>query len=120
MQVLHSGTEAFETTLRRLAQRCEGEIVAEVETSVREVLREVRQRGDEALLEYTRKWDGVDLTREEIELPRERTEGALEAIDGDSRSALELAAERIRAFHAHQLPSSWEFTDDHGNLLGRE
>lgn len=120
MQVFRSGTEAFETTLRRLAQRCEGEIVAEVETSVREVLREVRQRGDEALLEYTRKWDGVDLTREEIELPRDRTEGALEAIDGDSRSALELAAERIRAFHARQLPSSWEFTDEHENLLGQK
>lgn len=120
MQVFHSGTEAFETTLRRLAQRCEEEIVAEVEASVREVLREVRERGDEALLEYTRKWDGVELSREEIELPRGRTEGALEAIDGESRSALELAAERIRAFHARQLPASWEFTDDHGNLLGQK
>jgi len=55
MQVFHSGTEAFEATLSRLAQRCEEEIVAEVETSVRQVLREVRQRGDEALLEYTQK-----------------------------------------------------------------
>ena len=120
MQVFRSGTEAFETTLTRLAQRCEEEIVADVETSVREVLLEVRQRGDEALLEYTRKWDGVELKREEIELPRERMQGALEAIDRDSRSSLELAAERIRAFHAHQLPSSWEFTDEHGNLLGQQ
>jgi histidinol dehydrogenase len=120
MQIFHSGTEDFEITLRRLEQRCEEEIVGEVETSVREVLREVRQRGDDALLEYTRKWDGVELSRKEIELPGERTEGALEEIEGDSRAALELAAERIRDFHAHQIPSSWEFTDDHGNLLGQK
>jgi histidinol dehydrogenase len=120
MQVFHSGTEAFETALRRLANRCEGEIVADVEVAVREVLIQVRRRGDEALLEYTRKWDRVQLNREDIELPLERARDALEAIDRESRSALETAADRIRAFHARQLPSPWEFTDEYGNLLGQQ
>ncbi len=120
MQVFHSGTEAFEESLSRLAHRCEEEIVAEVEASVREVLHEVRRRGDEALLEYTRKWDGVALAREEIEVPGERLKGALEALDEASGSALRTAAERIRSFHSRQLPSSWEFTDEHGNLLGQK
>ncbi len=120
MQVFRSGTVEFETALSSLEQRCEEEIVAEVETSVREVLRQVRQRGDEALIEYTRQWDGVDLTPEQIELPRERAAKALAAIDSESRSALELAAERIRAFHTRQLPSPWEFTDEYGSLLGQK
>ena len=120
MQVFHSGTEAFETALRRLAERCEEEYAEEVEISVRGILNEVRRRGDEALLEYTRKWDGIDLAGEGIEVPRDRTVDALEAVNGDSRTALESAAERIRTFHARQLPSSWEFTDEHGNLLGQK
>jgi histidinol dehydrogenase len=120
MQVFHSGTEAFETTLRRLAFRCDGETSPEVETSVREVLDGVRSRGDQALLEYTRRWDGVSLSPAEIELPRKRAEDALASLDRDSRSALELAAERIRAFHAPQMPSPWEFTDEYGNRLGQK
>lgn len=120
MQIFRSGTEAFERALRELAHRCEGELVAEAETAVREVLDQVRRRGDEALLEYTFKWDGVRLRREEIELPRERAETALKALDDVSRSALELASERIRAFHAHQVPSAWQFTDEYGNLLGQK
>ncbi len=119
MQVFHSGTEEFETALSRLSQRCEEEIVGEVEVSVREVLRQVRERGDEALLEYTRRWDGIDLSREAIELPLERAAAALEALDSESRSALEVAADRIRAFHTRQVPGSWEFTDDYGSLLGQ-
>jgi len=120
MQVFHSGTQAFETALQGLVHRCEGEIVTSVEASVRETLNEVRQRGDEALLEYTRKWDGIRLAREEIELSREKIDRALGTVDHDSRSALELAAERIRSFHARQLPTAWEFTDEHGNLLGQK
>jgi histidinol dehydrogenase len=120
MQIFRSGTAAFETSLRRLAHRCEDEIVTEVEASVREVLEQVRRRGDEALCEYTRKWDGVRLCREEIELPRAATQKALERLDRDSRSALELAADRIRCFHARQLPSAWEFTDEYGNRLGQK
>ena len=119
MQVFHSGTEAFEEALCRLTQRCESDTVAEAEASVREVLETVRRRGDEALLEYTRRWDGVALSLEEIELPRERMRAALETLDRDSRAALELAADRIRSFHTRQLPSAWEFTDEHGNLLGQ-
>jgi histidinol dehydrogenase len=119
MQVLQSGTESFETALRRLAQRGEEDVVTDVEASVKEVLKDVRHRGDEALLEYTRKWDKVVLRREDIEQPRERAKSALEGLDQESRSSLELAAERIRSFHGRQLPSSWEFTDEHGNLLGQ-
>jgi histidinol dehydrogenase len=119
MQVFHSGTEAFEEALCRLTHRCESDTVAEAEASVREVLEAVRRRGDQALLEYTRRWDGVALSPEEIELPRERMRAALETLDRDSRAALELAADRIRSFHARQLPSAWEFTDEHGNLLGQ-
>lgn len=119
MQVFRSGTEAFEEALFSLTQRCESDIVGEVEVSVREVLEEVRRRGDEALLEYTRRWDGVDLSAEEIELPREKMRAALETLDRDSRAALELAADRIRGFHARQVPSAWEYTDEHGNLLGQ-
>jgi histidinol dehydrogenase len=91
-----------------------------VEAQVRETLNEVHKRGDEALLAYTQKWDGIRLAREEIEVSREKIDRALETVDQDSRSALELAAERIRSFHARQVPTSWEFTDEYGNLLGQK
>jgi histidinol dehydrogenase len=120
MKVFRSGTESFETTLNSLVHRCDEETVTEVEASVKEVLAGVRQRGDLALLEYTRRWDGVDLSRNEIELPRDKAEEALESLNQDARDALELAAERIRSFHARQLPSGWEFTDEYGNLLGQK
>ena len=73
-----------------------------VVTVVNDILADVKKRGDSALLEYTQKFDRVDATSaEQLELSKEDLYRALDAIDPEQREALELAAERVRAYAEH-------------------
>ncbi|QKT02896.1 histidinol dehydrogenase [Ectothiorhodospiraceae bacterium 2226] len=93
----------------------------QVEATVREVLREVRRRGDAALLDYTRRFDRYEVTEAaQLEIPAERLTAALAQIPAAQREALELAAERLRAYHVHQKQESWSYTEDDGTLLGQQ
>ena len=77
---------------------------ADVHEAVAEILRRVRRDGDEAVVEFTLKFDGVDLTAPTtpIRIPGREIAAALERIDPTLRQALELAYERIVAYHAHE------------------
>lgn len=119
MEIFTSGTPEFEVALDGLCRRIEDPDLAEVEGKVRRVLSEVRNRGDAALLDYTRLWDGVSLGPDQIEVPPYSLQQALQSLDPVSRDCLAFAASRIRAFHEHQRPSSWEYVDEEGNLLGQ-
>lgn len=119
MKIFASGTPEFEAALDGLCNRMGSPDLAEIETQVRSVLAEVRNRGDAALVDYTRLWDGVSLGPERIEVPAHSMQQALQSLDPFSRDCLAFAAERIRAFHKRQRPSSWEYVDDDGNLLGQ-
>jgi len=70
------------------------------EPAVRQIINQVRNRGDEALLDFTLRIDGVELTS--LEVSREQVAGAYHEVDKGLVSALKLAAERIRSFHAIQ------------------
>ena len=72
-----------------------------VSEAVRDILRDVAARGDLALREYTRRFDGAELT--ELEVSRVEIEDAYASLDGELRRVLELSAENIRAFHRRQL-----------------
>jgi histidinol dehydrogenase len=72
----------------------------EKEASVRQIITDVRRRGDTALIDFTEKFDGIRLTS--LEVPAKEIEQAFREIDPDLYSALELAAERITAFHTEQ------------------
>ncbi len=78
--------------------------------AVRSILAAVRERGDAALLEYTRELDGVDL--EAIEVPRDQITAALDATPAEVRAALELAAQRIADHHRAQLRDQVEHEGD--------
>ncbi|BAU58534.1 histidinol dehydrogenase [Halorhodospira halochloris] len=94
---------------------------AELEQRVAEVVEGVRTGGDKALLEYTRTFDGLDAgSVAELEVSRERIEAAAQEICPESRSALEHAATRIRAYATRQRIDSWEYEDEDGNLLGQQ
>ncbi|MDN5862730.1 MAG: histidinol dehydrogenase, partial [Salinisphaera sp.] len=87
---------------------------------VADIIQAVRGRGDAALLEYTRALDGLDVTEPgQLEVAPARMAAALDALDADQRDALEQAAERIRAYAAHQKVSGWQYQDTHGNTLGQ-
>ncbi|WP_294945490.1 histidinol dehydrogenase [Sulfurivirga sp.] len=88
---------------------------------VLDVLRNVRERGDAAVLEYTERFDRLKLEKgADLEIPRARLEQALETIAPELREGLEVAAERIRAYHRHQVEESWSYREADGTLLGQK
>jgi len=93
---------------------------AEIERVVAQILRDVRERGDEALLEYTRRFDRVSpASAAALELPRAELGAALAALPLAQREALETAAGRVRRYHEHQRLQSWSFTEADGTRLGQ-
>ena len=92
-----------------------------VNQTVRDILRDIRRRGDAALIEYTNRFDRMQVTgMAELELPREVLEAALERIPAERRAALETAAGRIRAYAEHQKLESWSYTEADGTVLGQK
>ncbi len=92
-----------------------------VDAAVAEILADVRRRGDAAVLEYTRRFDGLNARSvAELELPPERLRQALARLPADQRDALDRAAARIRAYHERQKQGSWAYTDEEGVLLGQQ
>ncbi|GLW59831.1 MAG: histidinol dehydrogenase [Hydrogenophilus thermoluteolus] len=86
---------------------------------VDEILRAVRATGDAAVLEYTRRFDGLDaLAMVELELPRTEWEAAWRALSDAQRAALEVAAERIRRYHERQKAEGWMVEEADGTRLG--
>ena len=91
-----------------------------VEAAVREILREVRKRGDAAVLEFTSRFDKVTArSMGELEIPLEKAQHALASVPAAQRDALETARERIRRFHERQVQASWEYTEEDGTRLGQ-
>jgi len=87
--------------------------------TVASILEAVRHRGDDALAEYTNRYDDYSLTGEDgWRIAPEVCEAAYRKLDGPSRDALELAAARIRAYHEAQLPRDRDFRDEAGVRLG--
>ena len=87
---------------------------------VREIIAEVRAKGDDALLTYTARFDGVEAKSiAELEVPQEALQDAFEALPEAERSALKLARDRIAAYHERQRRDEWRYKDEFGNLLGQ-
>jgi histidinol dehydrogenase len=88
---------------------------------VREILHNVRTRGDVAVLEYTARFDHLDVeSAEQLEIPQERLQMTLRTIDPKLREALEFAADRIKAYHEHQVEKSWNYKEEDGTILGQK
>jgi histidinol dehydrogenase len=98
------------------AQLVERSSSADVEEDVRPILEGVRERGDDALREYTQEFDGVQV--EDIRVTDERIKEARSGCDDDVLRAIEDAAERIRNFHEKQVREDWSETED-GVEVGR-
>ena len=90
-----------------------------VATSVSQIIAQVIAHGDQAVLEYSRKFDDFALQLEQLEVPSTRLEQAYHSIDPQQRNALQYAAERVRDYHQHQLQESWSYNQD-GATLGQK
>jgi len=89
------------------------------EERVREILQAVRERGDEALLEYTARFDNAYLTPGALRVSRDEIEVAYSEVDGEFVKAVQKAIGNITAFHRRQLNNSWMETSADGTILGQ-
>ena len=90
----------------------------EYENTVNEILKNVRENADKALFEYTAKFDGYELTPENIIVTKEEIAKAYEELDDEYIEVIKKAAANIREFHEKQLRNSWFETKADGTLLG--
>jgi len=117
---LDSRQPDFDTQLERLLH-WQAETDPAVQQTVLAILERVRREGDAAVLEYTRRFDRVEVdSLADLEVSRDRLALALAAIPKDRLLALETAAERIRNHAEHQKLQPWQYRDDLGNLLGQK
>ena len=92
-----------------------------VNERVDQILQQVREQGDAAVVELTNRFDATNAsTMADLELSQARLQQALEAITPEQRIALETAAERVRDYHEKQLATSWQYEEADGTLLGQQ
>ncbi|HQN78395.1 MAG TPA: histidinol dehydrogenase [Syntrophales bacterium] len=119
MKIIDTAQRSFEEEFRRIRMRKAGSD-ASVEETVRGILEDVRENGDEALFRYTERFDGVRLSRDTVEVSRGEIERAVRDLDGDVLGILETAAERIERFHRNQILHSWRMEEEDGAVMGQE
>ena len=106
----------FEAGFRQLIE-AKREIAANVEAVVAAIIEDVARRGDAALIEYTRRFDGVDLTAGDFRLTRRQIAEGAAGASAETITALRLAAERIESFHHRQMPVPIDYVDEVGVRL---
>ncbi|MFZ5463428.1 MAG: histidinol dehydrogenase, partial [Pseudomonadota bacterium] len=120
IQRLSTRNANFEAALAQLLalEQAQDERIEQV---VADILADVRLRGDAAVLEYTRRFDGVDAaSAADLELPRAELDAALQSLPAEQRRALEQAADRVWRYHEKQLLRSWDYTEADGTRLGQQ
>jgi len=117
---LDSRDPEFQATLSKLLA-FDAEQDDAIDAAAAGILQQVRREGDAALLQYTRQFDKVTAeTVAELEIPRRDWDTALATLPTAQREALEIAAQRVRDYHAHQLQESWSYTEPDGTRLGQQ
>ncbi len=110
----------FENQLLRLLQR-EMLIADDVTEIVTAILKDVRARGDQAVLEYTRKFDDFDAASiQDLSVSRKQMLASLENLADPQRQALEHAAQRIGSYHERQKQGSWQYEEADGSIYGQK
>jgi len=92
-----------------------------LEATVASILADVKKRGNEAVLEYTRKFDRMpSISEASMELPQSELKAAFEGLPADQKLALEQAAQRVTSYHKKQVQASWTYLDEDGTMLGQQ
>ena len=118
IQILRSASPGFRRAFEALRSTHAAD-QRRAEAAAAEIVGAVKRRGDAALIAYTRKFDGVALTPRTLRVADGDLAAAEAALPSKVRSALKLAARRIRAFHARQRQASWRYRDAVGLELGQ-
>ncbi len=107
----------FETAFSTLLS-AKREDSPDVDALVADIIADVRERGDKAVIELTAKFDRLDLTPDTLAFGASEISEAIEKVSTEDRAALEMAADRIRAYHNRQMPEDQQWTDETGATLG--
>ncbi|MGB3148836.1 MAG: histidinol dehydrogenase [Paracoccaceae bacterium] len=116
-QILNSQDQGFEAAFTALLSM-KREDSPDVDQAVAEIIADVRARGDVAVIELTERFDRLSLTPATLAFTPAEIEAECAKVSPEDRAALEQAAERIRAYHARQLPTDERWTDASGAELG--
>ena len=85
------------------------------------ILKDVKKRGDAAVLDYTNRFDKTNATSlAQLEIPQAELLAALNGLPAEQRDALKAAADRVRSYHEKQLMASWQYTEADGTILGQQ
>jgi histidinol dehydrogenase len=118
IRFLRFSDAGFAETFGKITARGETPPAGVVQT-VQEILADVRKRGDDALCEYTERFDRLKLEAGTLEVSALEIEQALAAVDSDTLATLQLAADRIAAFHNKQKETTWLSADEPDIQLGQ-
>ncbi len=91
---------------------------ADVDAAVADIIADVRNRGDQAVCDYTNRFDRLGIDASGMAVSAAEVDAAVAEIDADLLKSLELAAKRIRAYHEKQMPADERYTDESGVELG--
>lgn len=92
-----------------------------IDMVVADILRDVKKRGDAAVLEYTNRFDKTNaVSLASLEIPHAELQQALDGLPAEQRLALQYAADRVKKYHEKQLMTSWTYTEEDGTLLGQQ
>ena len=117
---LDANSENFSQQLQQLLA-WESVSDASVNQVVTDILSDVHKRGDQAVVEYSNKFDNTNVsTMAELQLSTAQLQAALQRIPQHERDALSKAAERVRRFHERQADSSWQYQEADGTVLGQK
>ncbi len=114
---LDSRTPSFAADFKALLAM-KREVSEDVDRTVRDIIAEVIARGDAALVDYTRRFDRLDISAADLRVTHAEIDAAVAACDPTTLEALQLAHDRIVAYHARQKPTDERYTDAIGVELG--
>ena len=117
MRIVELSNETKNNILNDLLKRSPNHY-SQYEAAVSEIIGGVRARGDQALFEYTLKYDGFDLNAGNIQVTKQEIQEAYEKLDQEFIQVIQKSAENIRTFHEKQLRNSWFDTRKDGSILG--
>ena len=119
MEIVAYPSEPLADKIESILRRRIG-VSDKVDEAVRQVLHQVRERGDQAVVEYTERFDGVSVGDGGYRMSPAALQAGLDGLDASLRSAMEAAVANIRSFHEHQRDKSWFVEDGDGVLLGKK
>lgn len=119
MRIERIQKETIDNILNDLLKRSPNHY-GEYEDAVKQILLDVKTEGDEALFSYTKKFDGAELTADQLEVTEEEIQEAYEQMDPELLTVIRTSMENIRVYHEKQKQYSWFDSTEKGTMLGQK